>query len=382
MIAGHGGNIYELARRLGCSPFEIDDVSSNVNPLGPPPGLCEFLAGCLPAITVLPEVDNQDLIRRFAGYAGLPAERVLAAGGTTQFIYSLPRVLPEKRALILGPTYSDYADGCRVNGLQPEFVLAEEKDRFEPPLARLEAALRGQELVFICNPNNPTGRLIPGRDLAGLCRRHPRSRFIIDESYLPFVTEGEQESVARQGLANVIVLLSISKIFRIPGLRIGFLAAAPETVAACSQAVWPWSVNSLAHSAVHYIAEHPEPVREFVLETRGRLEHEREVFRGLMGKHPGFTVFPACASFMLVRLPEALSAGQAWAQLAEDRILIRDCSNFKGLTDRFIRICPKSPELSGRIAEQLGELAAQKNGAGAACPPPASRPTALFKGKK
>lgn len=357
MIAGHGGNIYELARKLGCSPFEIVDVSSNVNPLGPPPGLCEFLAGCLSAVTVLPEVDNRELTRRFAGYAGLPAERVLAGGGTTQFIYSLARVLPEKRALILGPTYSDYADGCRLNGLEPEFVLAEEGDRFEPPLARLEAALRGRELVFICNPNNPTGRLIPGRDLAGLCRRHPRTRFVVDESYLPFVPEAEKESIAGQGLANVIVLLSISKIFRIPGLRIGFLAAEPETAAACSRAVWPWSVNSLAHCAVQFITEHPEPVRGFVVESRKRLAHEREVFRGLMEQHPGFTVFPACASFMLVRLPERLSAGQAWAQLAEERILIRDCSNFYGLSDRFIRICPKSPELSGRIAERLGALA-------------------------
>jgi threonine-phosphate decarboxylase len=360
MSAGHGGNIYELARRLGCSPFEIDDVSSNVNPLGPPPGLCEFLAGCMPAITVLPEVDNQELIRRFAGYAGLADERVLAAGGTTQFIYSLPRVLPEKRALILGPTYSDYADACRVNGLQPEFVLAEERERFEPPLARLEAALRGQELVFICNPNNPTGRLVPGRDLAGLCRRHPRTRFIVDESYLPFVTDAEQESIARRGLANVIVLLSISKIFRIPGLRIGFLVSEPETVAACSRLIWPWSVNGLAHSAVQYITEHRESMREFVRRTRKRLEHEREIFRGFMERHAGFTVYPACASFSLMRLPEGLSAGRVWAQLAEERILIRNCSNFHGLSDRFIRICPSSPELSGRIAARLGELAEVK----------------------
>lgn len=382
MIAGHGGNIYELARRLGCSPFAIDDVSSNVNPLGPPPGLSEFLAGSMPAITVLPEVDNQELIRRFAGYAGLAAERVLAAGGTTQFIYSLPRVLPEKRALILGPTYSDYADGCRVNGLQPEFVLAKEMEQFEPPLARLEAALRGQELVFICNPNNPTGRLVPGQDLAGLCRRNPRTRFIVDESYLPFVKDAEKESIARQGLANVIVLLSISKIFRIPGLRIGFLVSEPETVAACSQLIWPWSVNGLAHSAVQYITEHRASMREFVLQTRKRLEHEREIFSGFIGRYAGFTVYPACASFSLVRLPETLSAGQVWAQLAEERILIRNCSNFHGLSDRFIRICPTSPELSGRIADRLGELAAQEMALDAAFPPPGSRPAGLSRETK
>jgi threonine-phosphate decarboxylase len=357
MIAGHGGNIYELAQRLGCSPFDIEDLSTNVNPLGPPPGLLEFLAESLPAVTVLPEVDNRSVIRRFAAYAGVTPERVLAGGGTTQFIYSLAGVLPEKRVLILGPTYSDYADGCRSNGLRPELVPALEEEDFEPPLERLRQALRGEERVFICNPNNPTGRLIPGAVLAAFCRRHPDTRFIIDESYLPFVADAEKESLCGEGLGNVIVLMSISKIFRIPGLRIGFMIAAPQTVAAVSTALWPWSVNSLAQRAVHYITEHPHAMRDFVLETRRRFGHERETARGFLANCPGFKVYPACASFMLVRLPDGLSAGEVWAALAAERILIRDCSNFQGLSDRFIRICPKSSELSGRVAKRLRELA-------------------------
>jgi threonine-phosphate decarboxylase len=357
MIAGHGGNIYELAQRLGCSPFEIEDLSSNVNPLGPPPGLMEFLAARLPAVTALPEVDNRKVVQCFAGYAGVAAERVLAGGGTTQFIYSLTGRLPERRVLILAPTYSDYADGCRLNGRPPEIVLALEEEDFEPPLDRLRRCLRGKELVFICNPNNPTGRLIPGAMLAALCRQHPDTRFIIDESYLPFVTDAEKESLSGEGLGNVIVLMSISKIFRIPGLRIGFMVAAPETVAAVAPAIWPWSVNSLAQQAVHYIAEHPEAMREFVLETRRRLERERETLRDLLAHSPEFKLYPACASFVLVRLPGGLPAGAVRDAFAAERILIRDCSNFHGLSDRFIRLCPKSSDLSGRVVRRLMEMA-------------------------
>ena len=342
---------------LSCSPFEIEDLSSNVNPLGPPPGLLDDLAANLSSVGVLPEVDNQSMIRGFAAYAGLAAECVLAAGGTTQLIYSLPGMLPEKRALILGPTYSDYADGCRANGLQPEVILALEEEEFEPPLDRLQQALRGNELVFICNPNNPTGRLIPGAELAAFCRRHPGTRFVIDESYLPFVMNAEKESLAGAGLANVIVLMSISKIFRMPGLRIGFMVAPSQTVVAVSPAIWPWSVNSLAQRAVHYIAEHPDVMRDFVFETRRRLAHERETVRGLMAKCPGFKVYPAWASFMLIRLPSGLGAAEAWDALAAERILIRNCGNFQGLSERFIRICPKSPELSGRVVERLLALA-------------------------
>jgi len=278
-----------------------------------------------------------------------PETEVTVTCGATEAMVAvmLAVVDPGEEVIVFEPFYENYDRDTLLCGAKPVYVPMWGREELD--LDRLADAFSDRTRAIVINtPNNPTGRLIPGRDLSGLCRRHPRTRFVVDESYLPFVRDAERESIARQGLANVIVLLSISKIFRIPGLRIGFLVAAPETVAACSQSVWPWSVNSLAHSAVQYIAEHPEPVREFVLATRGRLENEREIFRGLLERHPGFTVFPACASFMLVRLPEVISSGQAWAQLAEDRILIRDCSNFHGLSDRFIRICPKSPELSGR----------------------------------
>ena len=90
MIGGHGGNIHELGRRLGCSPADITDLSSNVNPLGPPPGLQEFLREQLDAITALPEVDNRGTIQSYAEFLGVPADRILTGNGTTQFIYSIP----------------------------------------------------------------------------------------------------------------------------------------------------------------------------------------------------------------------------------------------------------------------------------------------------
>jgi threonine-phosphate decarboxylase len=357
VIAGHGGNVYDLARRLGCRPADIVDLSSNVNPLGPPPGLIDHLVRDMEAIGALPEVDNRGIIRAYAGMLGIPPDRVIAGNGTTQFIYTLPGALKMEKALVVGPTYSDYADACRLNGVAFEFHLCRDAREFQPDLDRLDDHLAGVDALFLCNPNNPTAALVPAQRLKALCRRHPRVRFIVDESYLPFVSGGEAESLVGCGLDNVLVLQSISKIYRIPGLRVGFLVAAPAVIAALAEVIWPWSVNSLGQAAVRFLAEAGPALGAFVAETRSHLDRQRRELRQCLNSVPGLKLYPSGVSFMLIRLPEGLSAATVWSRLAEDGVLIRDCSNFQGLSERFIRVCPKTAEASRRLAGRLTELA-------------------------
>jgi threonine-phosphate decarboxylase len=360
MIGGHGGNIYELARRLGCRPEAIDDLSSNVNPLGPPAGLLEHLADRLSAVCALPEADNREVRMKTAQGFGVPAARVLAAGGTTQFIHVLPRALGSRRCLIVGPTYADYADACTLAGIRPSFSLCAEAEGFLPDPAGIEREIRAAEadLVFICNPNNPTGVLVAAEAIRDLSRRNPGARFVVDESYLPFVRQGARESLVRDGLANVLVLVSVSKIFRISGLRIGFLVAPPEIVRRIERHLWPWSVNCLAQAAVDWLAESRQRLEGFIAETSAYLERERSEIEKTLRPVGGLKVYPGAASFLLIRLPPGTTAGEACARLAEERILIRDCSNFLGLSERFIRISPKRPEVNRRAAQLLAGLAA------------------------
>jgi threonine-phosphate decarboxylase len=361
MISGHGGNVYALARRLGCAPTEILDLSSNVNPFGPPPGLGEHLARQIETVCLLPEVDNRGILRSYAEHLGISADRLIAGNGTTQFIYSIPAVLNVRKALIVGPTYSDYEDACRLQGAASEYFLCTESDDFRPAMNDLAQATAGADAVFICNPNNPTGTLISADDLKRLCRRNPQVRFIVDESYLPFVADGAKQSLAACGLDNLLILLSISKIYRIPGLRVGFLVASPATIQAFTRAMWPWSVNSLAQAAVRFLCDAGPAVDDFVAQSRIRLENERRQFEQRLALIPGLKVFPSPTSFFLVRLPEGLSAARVSTALSEEGILIRDCSNFTGLTDRFIRISPKTASANRRVAERLVALAARNS---------------------
>ncbi|WP_373497825.1 threonine-phosphate decarboxylase CobD [Desulfococcus sp.] len=356
MITGHGGNVHQLARDLGCLPSDIIDMSSNVNPFGPPPGLMALLRANLHTVTALPEVDAGSAVRSFAARYGLRPDQVVPGNGTTQLIHTLPAALETRRALILGPTYSDYADACRMHDVPFTYVLSDAPRRFAPDTARLSDACGRADTVFICNPNNPTARLIPGPDLADLCRRHPSTRFVIDESYLPFVTGGDAHTLVCADLPNVMVLHSMSKIFRVPGLRIGFLAAPEAIVRKMKRYFLPWSVNSLAHQAVVYLMERREVIDPFVAESRRVLDQERKEMAARLEASPDIEVFPGCTSFILARLTGAHIAGAVCAALARERILIRNCGNFAGLSEKFIRISLKTPEINRMLAEKLARL--------------------------
>ncbi|MEJ2038891.1 MAG: pyridoxal phosphate-dependent class II aminotransferase [Desulfosarcinaceae bacterium] len=353
MIGGHGGNIFALASTLDCLPAEISDFSSNINPLGMFPEIELLLGQNLQAVMSLPEVDNRRVIRAFSAHYHIPEDRVLAGNGTTQFIYALPKALKTEKALILAPTYSDYADGCRLHGVSWEWLFASEDEAFNPDLAALSKALDRYDTVYICNPNNPTGCLVPGRSLLGLCQQHPETRFIIDESYLPFAVDGQDHSLLHSDLANVVVLHSLSKIFGIPGLRVGFIKAAPSIIKPLEQHLPPWSVNTLAQVVAGFLLSHDELTGEFIMRTRDYLASERRLLVERLHTCEGLSHFPGAAPFILFRLPDGLQASGLCRQLASQRILIRDCTNFIGLDDRFFRVSLKSPEANRLVSQKI-----------------------------
>lgn len=356
MINGHGGNIYDMAQRLGCELSEIIDMSSNVNPLGPPPGLTAFLKKNMDTILALPEVDAKNAVYAFARRYNIDPHLVLAGNGTTQFIYTIPLALESRKVCILGPTYSDYADACVMHNIRYEFLIAEESLGFQPDINRIQKNIEGSDTVFICNPNNPTGVLIPADELEQLCGSHPGTYFVIDESYLPFVHHRDDQSMLGRGLPNVIVLNSMSKIFRVPGLRIGFLISPENIIERFMRYILPWSANSLAQAAVSYLMEQEAETDAFIENTRVFLEAERSRFEKTLVNTSGIKFFPSTTSFILARVFGNHTAHEVLNSLAHDRILIRNCSNFRGLSDRFIRVSLKTQDINTLLAEKLLNL--------------------------
>ncbi|MFP4531534.1 MAG: pyridoxal phosphate-dependent aminotransferase [Desulfobacterales bacterium] len=355
MIIGHGGNIHLLARQLGCRPEDIIDMSSNMNPLGPPPGLMDHLSAQLDSIFALPEADADRMKTAAADWHRISPAQVLGGNGTTQFIYSLPRALNTRKAMILAPTYADYTDACRMEAVAWDYLFTRAEDDFMPDISALDKTASAYDTVFICNPNNPTGRLIPAEELARLCRKHADTFFIIDESYLPFVLNGETESLVNRGLENAVILSSMSKIFRIPGLRVGF-AIGPETVIQkLSAYAMPWSVNSLAQEAICYLFSRPAMVAHFIKSAQNFAEKEKTRFTKAFQDEPDIRFYPSATGFLLAELKN-MPAEAVWTEMARHRFLIRDCSNFRGLSDRFIRISLKTVAENEKAAQILKQI--------------------------
>lgn len=356
MIGGHGGNIYQLARRLNCEPSDICDMSANVNPLGPMPELVEHLRECLPAMASLPEVDAGTMVKAFADCYGIDPATVTAGNGTTQLIYRIPRALGVKKALVIGPTYADYQDACAMHAVACEHLICQEADDFIPDMDAVCRSAASVGLVFLCNPNNPTGAMVARDAITELCRALPGTVFVVDESYLPFAPHPEEVTLIGSDLPNLMVLNSMSKVFRIPGLRIGFVKAPADLLKKLNAFALPWSVNSLAQVAVQWLMTHPEAVEPFFAATRNMIEREKGRIEESIHQKSGARCFPSVTSFILMRLPRGLKAAAVWEHMAAHRILIRDCANFTGLSDEFIRISMKSEHENQRSADLLIRL--------------------------
>jgi threonine-phosphate decarboxylase len=159
-------------------------------------------------------------------------------------------------------------------------------------------------------------------------------------------------------LDNVIVLWSASKIFGLPGLRAGFLIADEGVRAAFERFMQPWSLNSLAQAAINYLGRNQSATRQFIQHTRIYLERERRLFQERLSRYPSLTLFPSVTSYILIELPLSMSAHGLCDALVRRRLLIRNCSNFYGLSDRFVRVALKSSEINALAADLLaGEIA-------------------------
>ena len=265
-------------------------------------------------------------------------------------------IMPTMKVLILEPTYAEYANGLGNRSRVVERLVAIESKAFQPDLDKIHETAGDFDTVFICNPNNPTGVLLTHGKLLHFCRQHPDVRFIIDESYLPFVPQGHLYSMAAAGLPNVIVLQSFSKIFRLPGLRLGYMIAPKRMIEAARRTMPPWSMNSLIEPAMGYFAGHQQNIQRFIAESRSEIQKEKIRFQESIDAIPGLSCFASVTSFVLIRLPASIDAQRTCDGLAQRRILIRNCANFFGLGDQFIRISIKESEANTRVANLLSKV--------------------------
>ncbi len=356
MITGHGGNVKQLAHIIGCPVEDIIDMSSNLNPLGPPEMIETALARSLERIRSLPEPDALSMRQGFASYHGIDVNNVAAGNGTTWFIHTIPMALGSERVLIAGPCYSDYQDACIAHRILYKYCFAVAADRFMPDIDTISEMAEQADTVFICNPNNPTGTLLARSQLVYLLKRHRDTVFIIDESYLPFVDNADDISlISLMEYDNLVVLSSMSKIFTIPGLRTGFLSGAGCIMKKINAFSQPWSVNALAQSVIEHVFDHPENIEPFYKKTRKYIKKEKQKFFESLAGVSSIELTDSCTCFILAALTGDIKADRLCSDIGRSKILIRNCSNFAGLSDSYVRFSLKDRQTNEVLAMKIKE---------------------------
>lgn len=356
MSFDHGGTIYAAARQLGCRPAEILDLSASINPLGLSTAV---RAACMSALEQLPHYPDptaQKLTKALAEYYQISTKAIVPANGSTHLIHLLPTAMNGSRALIVAPAFSEYAHALTRHGWQTHYHLLSPADGFRLDLERLVQQLREQtpHLLFLCNPANPSGTLHPSAvipELLTVCH-DTGTLLVLDEAFMDFC--GEQYSSTAQVVASNqgIVLRSLTKFYALAGLRLGCALASPQLAERLRAALPPWEVNTMAQFAgVAALADH-----QYAAETRELINAERHLLTDSLSRLPGMTLFPSAANYLLIHLSGPLDAPQLYERLLKKHhILLRDCSNFVGLDQQFVRVAVRSRPENERLIEALHE---------------------------
>jgi threonine-phosphate decarboxylase len=348
----HGGNIYEAAKRFGIDEEDIIDFSSNVNPLGPPSAAKRAVKRSITFLDRYPDPEMNALRKAVARYFGIKPGQVICGNGANGLIRLIPRVFRPKKVLIPVPTFMEYAAAAEDAGGKVVTFPLKEREGFRVDPLEMAFALKGMDMAFLCNPNNPTGLLISKVEMLEIMQYALQQgvRLVVDEAFMDF---SGSDSIVKEAVqsSHLICLRAFTKFFGMPGLRIGYAVSDETTAADLRNGQEPWAVSIPAEQAA--IAALNE--WRYIKKTRRLIEKERERLLSAFRILPGVEPFPCSANFILLKLT-SIDAWQLTEKLGQRGLLVRDCSSFPDLGNRFVRIAVRTRRENNRLVQMLREL--------------------------
>ena len=334
----HGGNVYAHA---GCVDF-----SASLNPLGMPQSVREALCDGVDAFGCYPDPACTELVRALAAFEQVPCEWVLACAGATDAFARVCAALRPPHALVCAPCYSGYEQAleqvgsevvCHTLSAERGFVLED-----------VPVAHSGASVVFVANPNNPTGLCVE-RDVLVRCldrAREAGALVVLDECFVDLTQHaGSNDLLARY--PNLVIVKAFTKTFALAGLRLGYaLCSDAELLERLRAAGQPWAVSVPAQIAGVACADQGD----YLARSRRLVAHERERLSQALASH-GLAVVPSDANYLLFCGPRGLDQ-----KLLARGILVRTCDNFRGLDNTWYRVAVRLPAQNAKLVDALGEV--------------------------
>lgn len=337
----HGGDIYRNQVQL--------DFSVNVNPLGMPEGMEEALHRAVEHCGQYPDIRAQRLREAVSGMLSVPPEYLVFGSGASELFMAAVHALRPRRSVIPVPSFYGYEYAAQAAGGEILYYpLKEEKDFL--PQEDLQELLTGEtSLLFLANPNNPTGKRIPLSQLRELIRTcgDRGITVVLDECFIEFC--GQEYSLLPElgDYDNLLLVRAFTKICAIPGVRLGYLVCSNPVLSERIRRQLPeWNLSVFAQAAGIVCAGQ----EAFIRRTAAYVKAERQLLARQL-EELGLRVFPGEANFILIRSEKDL-----YGELLKRGILIRDCGNFRGLTRGYYRLAVKSRQDNERLRKAIGEL--------------------------
>ena len=336
----HGGKVYDKFGKVG----KFLDFSANINPLGLSEKIRQILAENFDGIVNYPDPDATELKNSISRHYKIAKENLILLNGAAEFFYLYCNVFRPKKVLIPVPSFSEYERAAKSSGAEVEFFFTYAEENFKLDVEKL--LRKNADCLIIGRPNNPTGNLISAEEILRLSEKFS---VVVDESFIDFLPT---ESVRNFLSEKIFVVQSLTKIFAIPGLRLGFATTEKKFAERLNFAKDVWNVNFLAQKAgVAALSD-----EKFLQDTRNWLEVEKKYFAEKLGKFDGVKIFQPSVNFILIMLESEEAARKILNGLREKKILVRNCTNFPGLDERFLRMAIRTRKENDLLLKEFSAI--------------------------
>lgn len=343
----HGGLFSKNTSASG-----ILDFSSNVTPAGMPKEVKNTLKKIIEKINDYPDIYSSKLLTALAKYSKIPESNLIVGNGAVEIIYNFCNAFLSKNTpvLIPIPTFGEYEVASKLNNSKVSFFktmnLTKNLDEFISKIPK-------NGCVFICNPNNPTGHLISKKDLLYVicAAKKQNSLVFVDECFIELVPQSNESIISNvQKFDNLIVLRSLTKSFGLAGIRIGYAASSKYIISILKKIKIPWSVNLMAEYAGISALNNPS----HMFKSNSIIKKEYDFLKNKISMIDGFEPMDSSTNFILIKTK--YNSSELQKKLLEKKILVRDCKNFSGLNNHFIRIAIRSHKDNLKLVDALEKI--------------------------
>jgi threonine-phosphate decarboxylase len=334
MLTGHGNDIYDYPDNIRC------DFSSNIPYRNASEAIADYLKNRMDTISNYPDPNAHKLTSQLADFHAVSSDNILVTNGSAEAFYLLAHFFRSKHSTIAYPSFAEYEDACRTYRHEISFLPVESLC----DIVRFEAGA-----VWFGTPNNPDGTLVDNATISRFCSENPHTCFIADAAYDDLCPRSESVKSLQGRFENLITVYSLTKTFCIPGLRLGYIVADRQVIDGIRSLRPPWSVNALALEAGSFIMENwdkllPDSI-SLCTESAG-LQQE-------LASIPQLEVTASPCNFFLVKMKERTAAELKQFLIERFGLLIRDASNFRGLTAQHFRISVQEEMWNRQLVKAL-----------------------------